>query len=207
MMSTWDDNEPLAGLRPASGNEDVDLENLRRRLVQGAESAGLLDIAYREVDSPVGSLLLAATPVGLVRVAFECEGIEAVLQRLADTVSLRILRAPSRLDDPARQLDEYFAGTRRRFELALDLGRSSGFRRAVLESLRNIDYGKTASYRDTAIAVHNPRAVRAVGTACATNPLPLVIPCHRVVRSDGLIGSYLGGSEMKRQLLQLEGAV
>jgi methylated-DNA-[protein]-cysteine S-methyltransferase len=126
------------------------------------------------------------------------EGLNAVLAGLASKVSPRILHAPKRLDDTARQLDEYFAGERHHFCLALDLSLSSGFRRTVLTYLPNIEYGNTASYGDVAEAVHNPMAVRAVGTACATNPLPLVIPCHRVVRADGLIDSYLGGPEAKR---------
>ena len=185
---------------------DTDLAALHARLTTRAEAAGLLDMAYRTLDTPVGTLLLAATPIGLVRVAYECEGLGTVLERLATRVSPRILNAPRRLDDTARQLEEYFAGRRHRFDLPLDLSLSSGFRRSVLTYLPGIAYGQTASYQAVAAAVNNPKAVRAVGTACATNPLPLVIPCHRVIRSDGLVGTYLGGAETKRQLLNLEAA-
>jgi methylated-DNA-[protein]-cysteine S-methyltransferase len=185
---------------------DDDLAALHARLTARAEASGLLDVAYRTLDSPVGTLLLAATPAGLVRVAYEREGLDAVLESLAARVSPRILKAPSRLDDAAGQLDEYFAGRRHRFDLPLDLSLSAGFRRTVLTYLPGIAYGQTASYQAVAAAVNNPGAVRAVGTACATNPLPLVIPCHRVIRSDGHVGAYLGGPEAKRRLLNLEAA-
>jgi methylated-DNA-[protein]-cysteine S-methyltransferase len=184
----------------------ADLAVLHTRLTLRAEAAGLLDVAYRTLDTPVGTLLLAATPIGLVRIAYAREGLDTVLEGLATRLSPRILNAPGRLDGAARQLDEYFARRRRRFELPLDLSLSSGFRRTVLSYLPGIEYGRTASYQAVAAAVNNPRAVRAVGSACATNPLPLVIPCHRVVRSDGLVGTYLGGAETKRHLLDLEAA-
>jgi methylated-DNA-[protein]-cysteine S-methyltransferase len=177
---------------------------LHRRLVEAAGAAGLLDVAYRTMDSPVGRLLLAATPVGLVRVAYASEDHDAVLERLAREVSPRILRAPGRLDRVAHEIDEYFAGHRRAFEVPLDLRLSRGFRRQVLAHLREIGYGATASYAAIAKASGRPRAVRAVGSACAGNPLPIVVPCHRVVRSDGTIGQYVGGIEAKRALLTLE---
>jgi methylated-DNA-[protein]-cysteine S-methyltransferase len=183
-----------------------DMAALHNRLVAEAETAGLLDISYRTVDTPVGTLLLAATPAGLLRVAFQQEDLDKVLVDLAAKVSPRVLKAPGRLDGTARQMEEYFAGRRHHFDLPLDLSLSSGFRRRVLGYLPDIAYGQTASYQVVASAVDNPRAVRAVGSACATNPLPLVIPCHRVIRSDGLIGSYRGGADMKRQLLELEAA-
>jgi methylated-DNA-[protein]-cysteine S-methyltransferase len=177
---------------------------LHALLTERAEQDGLLDIAYRIVDSPYGPLLLAATPEGLVRVAFELEDHEAVLAGLATAVSPRILRAPRRTDDVARQLDEYFAGRRRRFEVPVDLQLVSGFRRAVIAHLPDIPYGSTESYATVARATGTPRAVRAVGTACAQNPIPVVVPCHRVVRSDGSIGRYRGGVEMKAALLDME---
>ncbi len=183
---------------------DSDVATLHARLMAEAETAGLLDLAYRTLDTPVGTLLLAATSTGLVRIAYEQEGLETVLQRLAAKVSPRILNAPARLDDTACQLEEYFAGRRHRFELPLDMSLSSGFRRTVLSYLPDIGYGQTASYQSVAAAVNNPKAVRAVGSACATNPLPLVIPCHRVIRSDGLLGAYLAETEVKHQLLDLE---
>jgi methylated-DNA-[protein]-cysteine S-methyltransferase len=177
---------------------------LHARLVAAAADSGLLDVAYRTVDSPVGALLLAATDEGVVRVAFDCENHDDVLAALADRVSPRILRAPARLDTVAHQLDEYFAGRRAVFDVALDFRLSAGFRRTVLEQLRAIGYGKTASYAEVAAQAGNPKAVRAVGTACALNPLPLVVPCHRVVRSDGAAGNYRGGAQAKLTLLALE---
>ena len=175
-------------------------------LVEEAERAGVLDVAYRTVDTPVGSLLLAATEQGLVRVAYDREDHDQVLARLADLISPRILRAPRRLDEVTRQLEEYFAGRRTRFDIVLDLRLSRGFRREVLVHLSEIHYGHTESYAAVAAAAGSPRAVRAVGTACATNPLPVVVPCHRVVRSDGSPGGYVGGPDAKRTLLTLEAA-
>jgi methylated-DNA-[protein]-cysteine S-methyltransferase len=190
----------------ASPPTTEELAGLHARLTEKAEPAGLLDVAYRTLATPVGVLLLAATPVGLVRVAYEGEGTETVLAELATRVSPRILEAPRRLDFTAHQLEEYFDRRRHRFDLPLDLTLSSGFRRTVLNYLPNIAYGHTASYGAVAAAVDNPKAVRAVGSACATNPLPLVIPCHRVIRSDGFTGAYRGGQEAKRLLLRLEAA-
>jgi methylated-DNA-[protein]-cysteine S-methyltransferase len=201
------DNHIADLLGSAASPTDTDLAALHARLTIEAEAAGLLDVAYRTLDTPVGTLLLAATPIGLVRIAYAREGLDAVLEGLATRISPRILNDPRRLDDTARQLEEYFAGRRHRFDLPLDLSLSSGFRRSVLAYLPDIEYGRTVSYQAVAAAVNNPRAVRSVGSACSTNPLPLVIPCHRVIRSDGLIGTYLGGAETKRQLLNLEAAV
>ena len=185
---------------------DDDLARLRDRLATEATAVDLLDVAHRTVDSPYGPLLVAATPAGIVRLAFATEGHGAVLERLAATVSPRVLAAPARLDAVARQLDEYFAGQRRRFEVALDLRLAHGFRRRVLDHLREVPYGATSTYTALATAAGSPRAVRAVGSACATNPIPIVVPCHRVVRTDGTIGQYLGGTETKRALLALEAA-
>ena len=181
-----------------------DLRRLRERLATTAQAEGILDLAYRTVDSPVGPLLLAATDIGLVRVAYSREDHDTVLQTLADRISPRILHAPTRLDTTARQLEEYFTGTRHTFDVVLDWRLSAGFRASVLHRLPDIGYGHTASYATVAALAGNPKAVRAVGTACATNPLPVVIPCHRVVRSDGSMGGYLGGVEAKRTLLTLE---
>lgn len=182
------------------------LAALHDRLAVAAQRDGLLDIAYRTIDSPVGPLLLAATEQGLVRVAYAREDHDAVLQQLADKVSPRILQAPARLDAAARELDEYFIRARRTFDLPLDWRLAAGFRAAVLHHLPEIGYGQTASYATVAVLAGSPRAVRAVGTACAKNPLPVVVPCHRVVRSDGTMGAYLGGPEAKRLLLDLEAA-
>ncbi|RAV13131.1 cysteine methyltransferase [Mycolicibacterium sp. GF69] len=182
------------------------LARLHRRLERAADADGVLDIAYRTIDSPVGPLLLAATTVGLVRVAFGVEGHDRVLARLAEVISPRVLNAPGRLDTVARQLEEYFAKRRTVFEVPVDLQLAAGFRRSVIEHLRDIGYGRRESYATVAAAVGNARAVRAVGTACAHNPLPVVIPCHRVVRSDGAPGQYVGGAQAKMALLSLEAA-
>lgn len=196
-------NDLFASLSDA--NTRSALPRLHDRLVAAAEREGLLDVAYRTLDTPVGTLLLAATPLGLVRVAYDVEGHDAVLASLAERVSPRVMRAPGRLDVTARELDEYFAGTRRAFDVPLDRRLSSGFRAAVLAHLAEIGYGHTESYAQVAAAAGNAKAVRAVGSACATNPLPVVVPCHRVVRSDGSWGGYVGGPDAKRALLTLEG--
>jgi methylated-DNA-[protein]-cysteine S-methyltransferase len=193
-------------LRRAVTVRDEHLRDLHERLAADAEAEHVLDVAYRTIDSPVGSLLLAATDTGLVRVAYAGEDHERVLERLASDISPRILRHPARLDAAARELDEYFEGRRKRFGLALDWRLSTGFRATVLAHLRDIAYGHTASYATVAKLAGRPRAARAVGTACATNPLPIVLPCHRVVRSDGSMGGYLGGLAAKATLLELEGA-
>ena len=185
---------------------DADVATLRTRLASAAERDGLLDVAYRTVDTPVGTLLLAATDAGLVRVAYQREGFDGVLETLAARLSPRILEAPRRLDTFAAELEEYFAGRRRAFDVPLDFALSSGFRQAVQRSLPRIDYGHTRSYKDVAQLVGNPGAVRAVGTACATNPLPVVVPCHRVLRADGSLGGYIGGADAKSALLALERA-
>jgi methylated-DNA-[protein]-cysteine S-methyltransferase len=182
------------------------LARLHRRLEEAAEREGLLDVAYRTVDSPVGRLLLVATPRGLVRVAYDTEDHDRVLDTLAGKLSPRVLRAPRRLDAAARELEEYFGGQRRAFDLPLDRSLSSGFRLLVQQNLPSIGYGQTRSYRQVAELVGNPKAVRAVGTACATNQLPVVVPCHRVLKSDGTPGGYVGGPGAKLTLLNLEAA-
>jgi methylated-DNA-[protein]-cysteine S-methyltransferase len=195
-----------ANLFEALPPDDDALARLHRRLERNADHDGLLEVAYRTVDTPVGTLLLAATTVGLVRVAYDIEGHDTVLARLAEAVSPRILRAPARLDDAARQIDEFFAKRRTVFEVPVDLRLAEGFRRDVIEHLRDIGYGRRESYATVAAAIGKPRAVRAVGSACAHNPLPVVIPCHRVVRSDGSTGQYVGGAAAKSALLALEAA-
>lgn len=183
------------------------LDALHARLAAAAAAEGVLDIAYRTLDTPVGTLLLAATELGLVRVAYGSENHDTVLQALADRISPRILHAPARLDTVATELEEYFAGRRRTFDLPLDWRLSAGFRATVLHHLAaDLAYGQTASYGTVAQLAGNPKAVRAVGTACATNPLPVVVPCHRVVRADGSMGGYIGGPDAKRALLILETA-
>jgi methylated-DNA-[protein]-cysteine S-methyltransferase len=201
--STTNEGDLFAALSTVDAEVD---RRLHQRLVDAANAAGLLDVAYRTVDTPVGTLLLAATQKGLVRVAYASQDHDRVLEHLARDVSPRVLRAPARLDAVAREIEEYFAGRRRTFDVPLDLRLAHGFRRTVLSHLPEIGYGTTASYAAVAKASGHPKAVRAVGSACANNPLPLVVPCHRVVRSDGTIGQYVGGVEAKETLLTLEGA-
>jgi len=186
--------------------DDATMTSLHARLEVNADSDGLLDVAYRTVDSPIGTLLLAATPEGLVRVAFESEGHDVVLEHLAADVSPRILRSPKRLDGTARELEEYFDGRRREFEVTIDLRLVHGFRHEVLDHLRSIRYGTTASYATLAAVAGRPAAVRAAASACSHNPIPLIVPCHRIIRSDGSVGQYLGGAAAKRALLDLEAA-
>lgn len=183
-----------------------DLTALHVRLESAAVQEGMVDVGYRIVDTHIGRLLLAATEAGLVRVAFENEGFDAVLDDLANKVGSRVLRVPAMLDDAAAQLHEYFDGRRREFGLALDHRLSTGFREQVQRYLPQIGYGQTTTYKQLAQRVGNPAAIRAVGTACATNPLPVVVPCHRVLRTDGTLGGYLGGLEVKSALLALESA-
>jgi methylated-DNA-[protein]-cysteine S-methyltransferase len=196
-----------AGLFTALPDTDADAQRrLHARLTAAAAGAGILDVAYRTLDSPYGPLLLAATEQGLVRVAWDREDHDRVLAQLADRVSPRILLAPARLDRAAREIEEYLDRRRTAFDLPLDLRLAGGFRRTVLARLTEVGYGRTVSYGQLAAAAGSPRAVRAVGTACATNPLPLVVPCHRVVRGDGSPGRYNGGAAVKRALLDLEAA-
>jgi methylated-DNA-[protein]-cysteine S-methyltransferase len=204
MTTTEHDARQL--LAPLQKADTAQLARLHSRLEQAAQHEGILDVAFDLKDTPVGTLLLATTDAGLVRVAYVGDDRDAVLAALAAAVSPRILRAPHRLQEAARQLDEYFGGTRTRFDIPLDFRLSHGFRREVLGHLAGIAYGRTESYAQVAQAVGNPRAVRAVGSACATNPLPVIVPCHRVVRTDGSAGGYVGGPAAKRILLALEAA-
>jgi methylated-DNA-[protein]-cysteine S-methyltransferase len=198
------DSRWLSGLFQA---EDAQaMARLRARLAEAAAREGILDVAYRTLDTPVGTLLLAATEQGLVRIAYPGQGHDATLSQLAELVSPRILHAPARLSAVARQLDEYFAHQRTVFDVPLDLRLAKGFRSVVLAHLPRIPYGATESYGQVAAAAGSPRAVRAVGSACATNPVPVVVPCHRVVRSDGSPGGYAGGPAAKELLLRLEAA-
>jgi methylated-DNA-[protein]-cysteine S-methyltransferase len=178
------------------------------RLAARANEEGLLDVAYATVDTPLGTGLVAATPKGLVRVALPNEEIENVLARLARDVSPRVLEFPGRLDKARRELDEYFEGRRSRFELPLDWRLSHpGFYRRVLRATARVPFGDVITYAEAAQRAGNPRAFRAAGTALGSNPIPIVVPCHRVIRAGGEIGNYGGGPEMKRFLLELEGAV
>jgi methylated-DNA-[protein]-cysteine S-methyltransferase len=177
-----------------------------RGAVARAEAEGLVDVAYASVDTPIGPLLVAGTDVGLVKVGF---GTQAwMLEELARQVSPRVVEAPARLDEVRRELTEYFDGTRQAFDLALDWSLSKGFRRTVLQHLyAEVPFGHTVSYLELAGRAGNPKASRAVGTAMATNPLPIVVPCHRVLRTGGALGGYGGGLDAKRHLLTLEGSL
>ncbi len=175
-------------------------------IADAAASAGLLDVAYAELDSPVGTLVLAGTPQGLARLAYVDAGREdEVLEEIATRLSPRMLSAPRRLDAPRRELDEYFAGRRRAFDVPLDLRLLSDFTRRVLGATARIPYGEVATYKEVATAAGSPRGSRAAGNALGSNPLPIVLPCHRVLHSGGGLGGYTGGLERKRTLLAIEG--
>jgi methylated-DNA-[protein]-cysteine S-methyltransferase len=174
-------------------------------VAERAEREGLVDVAYTTVDSPLGELLLAATREGLARVAYPLNDFDTVLEDLARRLSPRVVEAPGRLDDARRELDEYFEGRRREFDLPLDLSVTSGFSRRVLEATAGIGFGEQATYRDVARAAGSEGAVRAAGSALGRNPVPVVVPCHRVLRTGGGLGGYTGGLDKKRFLLDLEG--
>jgi methylated-DNA-[protein]-cysteine S-methyltransferase len=176
-------------------------------LAERASSEGLLDVAYATVDSPFGPLLVATTPRGLVKINLPTQDPEETLENLAARISPRVLEAPARLDDVRRQLDLYFDGRLYEFDLPLDWQLSNGFRRRALRAIDRIPYGKTRSYTQIATSAGNERAVRAAGTACGANPIPIVVPCHRVLRSSGGLGGYGGGLPMKEALLEMEGVL
>ena len=170
-----------------------------------AAAAGLLDVAYATADSPVGKLLVATTPRGLVRIAYLDGDEDEVLEELAGRISPRVLRAPGRLDEPRRELEEYFAGARSEFDLPLDWRLTRGFSRRVLQATARIPFGAVSSYKDVAGAAGSPRGHRAAGNALGHNPMPIVVPCHRVLHSGGGLGGYTGGLDRKRVLLGIEG--
>jgi methylated-DNA-[protein]-cysteine S-methyltransferase len=178
-----------------------------QRFADRATEEGLLDVAYTTADSPFGSLLLATTPRGLVRVGLPNQDADQLLVDLAERVSPRVLEAPARLDEARRELDLYFDGKLEYFDLPLDWQLSKDFRRRVLRAIYRIPYGQTRSYTEMATSAGNERAVRAAGTACGSNPIPLVVPCHRVLRTGGALGGYGGGLPMKEALLKLEGVL
>ena len=178
------------------------------RVAERAEREGLADVAYAPYDSPLGPGLVAATDRGLVAVALPNRDADDFLTQLAAGVSPRVLELPARLDRARRELDEYFAGRRREFDLGLDWSLvPPGFYGRVLRATARLPYGTTSTYGEMADRAGNPRAYRAAGTALGSNPIPLVVPCHRVLRAGGVLGDYGGGPEMKEFLLRLEGAV
>lgn len=177
------------------------------RLVASAAAEGLLDVAYATTDSPFGTLLLATTPHGLVRLGLPNQDPDAALEELASKISPRVIEAPTQLDDARRQLNRYFEGKSQNFDLPLDWQLTTGFRSKVQHAIATIPYGQTRSYTQMAAAAGNERAVRAAGTACGSNPIPIVVPCHRVLRSSGALGGYGGGLPMKQALLEFEGVL
>jgi methylated-DNA-[protein]-cysteine S-methyltransferase len=182
-------------------------DELAEAVTERAADEGLLDVAYAVADSPMGPLTVAATRRGLVRLAYPSLATDTVLSELAVRVSPRILEAPARLDEVRRELDEYFAGRRRSFDLPLDWSLTDGFTRRVLQATARIDYGELSTYRQVAEQAGSVRAVRAAGNALGANPIPVIVPCHRVVRTGGGLGGYTGGVERKQFLLRLEGAL
>ncbi len=184
-----------------AGEPDAPLPELEA----AAAAAGLLDVAYATFDSPVGPLLLAVTPRGLVRLAYLDGDLDAVLEDLARRVSPRLLAAERMLDEPRRELDQYFRGARREFELPVDWQLTHGFARRVLQATARIPYGSVSSYKGVATEAGSPHAFRAAGNALGTNPLPIVVPCHRVLHAGGGLGGYTGGLPRKRLLLTVEG--
>jgi methylated-DNA-[protein]-cysteine S-methyltransferase len=185
-----------------------DLTEFKERLLARADGEGILDVAYATIDTPLGTATVAATPRGVVRVALPHEAPESVVEELAEDVSPRVLEYPARLDEARRELDEYFEGKRRRFELPLDWRLvHPGFYSRVLRATARVPFGEMITYRDAAELAGNARAFRAAGTALGSNPIPIVVPCHRVIRSDGDVGNYGGGPEMKHFLLRLERAI
>ncbi|MGI8410956.1 MAG: methylated-DNA--[protein]-cysteine S-methyltransferase [Solirubrobacteraceae bacterium] len=198
--------DPLeTALRAPTPLEPGAWERLRAELARRAEADGLLDVAFERHDSPLGPILLGATDEGLVRVGLPTEDRDAVLDELARRISPRLLRASwATLRVARHQLEGYFNGTRRAFDVTLDWRLTRGFRREVLHATAQIPYGQTSSYRQVATRAGSPAAVRAAGTALALNPLPIIVPCHRVVRSDGQLGAYRGGAPAKAQLLEFE---
>lgn len=195
-------------LRSGAETAVPDWVAVRARFTARALSDDLVDVAYQDHDTPLGTMRVSATNRGIVRMILPAENAAEVLEDLARKVSARILRASTPAITHTRQeLDEYFAGRRRRFDVPLDWTLAKAFRFKVLEATARIPYGQTASYRQVAGAAGRPNAVRAAGSALATNPLPVLVPCHRVLRSDGTIGQYLGGAAAKTQLLTLEQAI
>lgn len=190
-----------------SARRSFDEESSRAatRLVSGADRRSLLDVAYATIDSPFGPLTAAATPRGLVRLAYP--GEVDVLEELSSRISPRILEAPTKLDRIRRQLDDYFDGRLRRFRFDLDWALVGPFGRKILSATSRIPYGAVATYGEVAARTGHPRASRAAGNALGSNPIPIVVPCHRVVRTGGGLGGYTGGLDRKRFLLRLEGVL
>jgi methylated-DNA-[protein]-cysteine S-methyltransferase len=207
-MSSNDSQEDAGLERLLRGGPDASTPQwaaARARFVARALADGLVDVAYEDHDTPLGTVRINATRTGIVRLVLPAEDADAALDDLARKLSTRILRTSSPMVTLARQeLDEYFDARRRTFDVPLDWALSKAFRREVLQVTAQIPYGQTSSYRKVATAAGSPNAVRAAGSALATNPLPILVPCHRVLRTDGRLGQYRGGQAAKTQLLSLE---
>jgi len=211
MMSNGDspdrDERALREAIAALETPPVDFEVVAARISAEAEREGLVEVAWTLEDSPIGELLLAATDEGLVRVGWSGDDHDWILDELAAAIGPRVIEAPARLDPVRRQLEQYFAGERHGFDLALDWRLSHGFTRKVLTACAAIPFGETRSYAEMASAAGSPRAFRAAGSALGSNPIPVIVPCHRVLRSGGALGGYGGGLPAKRTLLELEGVL
>lgn len=194
-------------LKDAGTNHAGNLGRLNERLLARADSEGLIDVAYATMDSPYGELLVAATERGVVKLSLPNYTAEYALEQVAAGVSPRILESPKRLDPVRRELDSYFEGKLERFSSKVDWTLAHGFTDRVLHTVARIPYGRTLSYGEVAEKAGNPRAFRAAGTACGANPVPLIVPCHRVVQAGGKPGNYGGGAAMKLALLEMEGAL
>lgn len=186
---------------------DVDTARLSAWIAERAGEEGMLDLAYCEVDSPIGTLLAVATPSGLVKLGYPDVSADRQLEALSATISPRLLEAPARLDPVRRELDQYFAGKRRDFDLPIDWRLTAGFVQLVLRETARIPFGETRTYAEMAAVAGSPRAFRAAGSALGANPIPIVVPCHRVLRTGGGLGGYGGGLDVKRALLRLEGVL
>jgi methylated-DNA-[protein]-cysteine S-methyltransferase len=186
---------------------ELDAERLMGSLGPRADAAGLVDVAYASMDSPLGELLVAVTPRGVVRISYASEIADQVLAELAQRVSPRVLRLPRRTDELRRELDEYFAGSRQQFAIPVDWSLIRGFAEGVLRATAGVPFGQVTTYRQMAEAAGSPRASRAAGNALGSNPIPIVVPCHRVLHSGGGLGGYAGGLERKKLLLTLEGSL
>jgi len=191
----------------AATEGEVDLTGVSAELARRAAAAGLLDLAYCELDSPLGKLLAVASPDGLIKLGYPNVAADAQLAGLAEAVSPRLLEAPGEFDELRRELGEYFEGERRDFAIELDWRLTAGFVQRVLRQTARIPFGQTRTYSEMAASAGSPRAHRAAGSALGANPIPIVVPCHRVLRAGGALGGYGGGLEVKRRLLELEGAL
>jgi methylated-DNA-[protein]-cysteine S-methyltransferase len=199
-----DDLERRLRSSPAAA---LDLDRLREALADRAADAGLLDVAYGTHESPLGTLTVFVTPHGLAGIAYPDEPIERQVEEVAETISPRVMAAPERTDGVRRQLDEYFAGDRHRFDVPIDWRALHGFREQVLRATARIPFGQVSTYREIATEAGSPNAYRAAGNALGSNPVPIVVPCHRVLHAGGGLGGYTGGLDRKRFLLGLEGVV